>query len=87
MKFYPIGCRDYFKCSHVQNGGFGREERRHLLLTRLFGSFGYGPKKNPSICPFPETRTGSVQKVCGGVWQGFDHLTKLESSKVEVVLQ
>ena len=22
-----------------------------------------------------------------GVWQGFDHLTKLESSKVEVVLQ
>ena len=34
-----------------------------------------------------ETRTDSVQKVCGGVWQGFDHLTKLESSKVEVVLQ
>ncbi len=34
-----------------------------------------------------KTRTGSVQKVCGGVWQGFDHLTKLESSKVEVVLQ
>ncbi len=34
-----------------------------------------------------KTRTGYVQKVCGGVWQGFDHLTKLESSKVEVVLQ
>ncbi len=30
------------------------------------------------------TRTDSVQKVCGGV---FDHLTKLESSKGEVVLQ
>ena len=38
----------------------------------------------PFLC---KTRTGSVQKVCGGVWQGFDHLTKLESSKVEVVLQ
>ncbi len=35
----------------------------------------------------PGTRTGSVQKVCGGVWQGSDHLTKLGSSKVEVVLQ
>ena len=33
------------------------------------------------------TRTDSVQKVCGGVWQGFDNLTKLERSKVEVVLQ
>ena len=33
------------------------------------------------------TRTDSVQKVCGGFWQGFDHLTKLESSKIEVVLQ
>ncbi len=32
-----------------------------------------------------ETRTDSVQKVCGGVWQGFDHLIKLGSSKVEVV--
>ena len=32
-------------------------------------------------------RTDSVQNVCGGVWQGFDHLTKLERSKVEVVLQ
>ena len=34
-----------------------------------------------------KTRTDSVQKVCGGVWKGFDHLTNLESSKVEVVLQ
>ncbi len=24
-----------------------------------------------------KTRTVFVQKVCGGVWQGFDHLTKL----------
>ena len=37
--------------------------------------------------PKRKTRTGSVQKVCGGVWHGFDHLTKLESSKVEVVLR
>ena len=34
-----------------------------------------------------KTRTDSVQKISGGVWQGFDHLTKLESSKGEVVLQ
>ncbi len=33
------------------------------------------------------TRTDSDQKICGGVWQGFDHLTKLESLKCEVVLQ
>ncbi len=38
-------------------------------------------------CFLSQTRTDSVQKVCGGVWQGFDHLTKLESLKVEVVLQ
>ena len=34
-----------------------------------------------------KTRTDSVQKVCGGIWRGFDHLTKTESLKVEVVLQ
>ncbi len=32
-----------------------------------------------------KTRTDSVRKVCGGIWRGFDHLTKLEISKVEVV--
>ena len=30
-------------------------------------------------------RTYSVQKVCGGVWQGFDHLTKFNSSKGDVL--
>ncbi len=40
------------------------------------------------VSRFPfKTRTDSVQKVCGGVGKGFDHLTNLESSKVEVVLQ
>ncbi len=42
------------------------------------------PRSSPSADD--KTRTDSVQKVCGGVWQGFDHLTKLESSKIEVVL-
>ncbi len=44
-------------------------------------------KKLSSLLVNHQTRTDSVQKVCGGVWQGFDHLITLESYKVEVVLQ
>ncbi len=58
-----------------------KNENRHnnqQQQLRQFHGLGFAEDK---------TRTGSVQKVCGGVWQGFDHLTKLESSKVEVVLQ
>ena len=36
---------------------------------------------------FPAKQEQTVQKVWGGVWQGFDHLTKLESLKGEEVLQ
>ena len=63
--------------------------RRQRLESALeeFRRKSAGPCRVQTETVVSQTRTDSVQKVCGGVWQGFDYLTKFESSKVEVSLQ
>ncbi len=50
-------------------------------VFRAFASFFW------SLYQFVRQKKNSGLLACGGVWQGFDLLKKLEKSKVEVVLQ
>ena len=63
------------------------EQAPGAVIRKTRFKVGYSATTQRVFSRKEKTRTDSVQKVCGGVWQDFDHLTKLESSKVQVVWQ